>query len=188
LISGQKVWTSLAHESDWCFVVARTEPGSVGHHGLSFLLVPMAQARVTVRPIEQLTGTSEFNEVFFDEAETDAGNIVGQPGEGWKIAMALLGFERGVSTLGQQMQFHNELNEIIGIARANGAARDPVLRQRIAEAWRQAHGIAHVAGADDSHGLLFCREGLDRRHDKAEGHKKDLERFHSIDPVRKPRK
>ncbi|MCY1489525.1 putative acyl-CoA dehydrogenase FadE17 [compost metagenome] len=134
-ISGQKVWTSLAHESEWCFVIARTEAGSVGHQGLSFLLVPMHQSGVTVRPIEQLTGTSEFNEVFFDDAETDATNILGAPGDGWKIAMALLGFERGVSTLGQQMQFHNELDEIIAIAKANGAARDPVLRQRLAQAW-----------------------------------------------------
>ncbi|WP_248915441.1 acyl-CoA dehydrogenase family protein [Pseudomonas moorei] len=135
LISGQKVWTSLAHEADWCFVLARTEPGSQGHHGLSFLLVPMAQDTIRVQPIQQLTGTSEFNEVFFDQAVTHADNLIGQPGDGWKIAMALLGFERGVSTLGQQMQFHNELDEIIRIARANGAARDPLLRQRIAQAW-----------------------------------------------------
>lgn len=135
LINGQKVWTSLAHESDWCFVLARTEPGSVGHHGLSFLLVPMDQPGISVRPIEQMTGTSEFNEVFFDDARTEASNIVGEPGEGWKIAMALLGFERGVSTLGQQMQFQNELDEIIAIARTNGADRDPHLRQRLAEAW-----------------------------------------------------
>ncbi|MGH8386518.1 MAG: acyl-CoA dehydrogenase family protein [Pseudomonas sp.] len=135
LISGQKVWTSLAHEADWCFVLARTEPGSQGHHGLSFLLVPMAQDSIRVQPIQQLTGTSEFNEVFFDQTVTHADNLIGQPGDGWKIAMALLGFERGVSTLGQQMQFHNELDEIIRIARANGAARDPLLRQRIAQAW-----------------------------------------------------
>ncbi|VVP84651.1 Putative acyl-CoA dehydrogenase FadE17 [Pseudomonas fluorescens] len=135
LISGQKVWTSLAHEADWCFVLARTEPGSQGHQGLSFLLVPMAQDGIRVQPIQQLTGTSEFNEVFFDEAVTSTDNMLGQPGDGWKIAMALLGFERGVSTLGQQMQFHNELDEIIRIARANGAARDPLLRQRIAQAW-----------------------------------------------------
>ncbi|MGF0237429.1 acyl-CoA dehydrogenase family protein [Rhodococcus sp. IEGM1300] len=135
LISGQKVWTSLAHEADWCFVLARTEPGSQGHHGLSFLLVPMAQDSIRVQPIQQLTGTSEFNEVFFDQTVTSADNLIGLPGEGWKIAMALLGFERGVSTLGQQMQFQNELDEIIRIARANGAARDPMLRQRIAQAW-----------------------------------------------------
>ena len=135
LISGQKVWTSLAHEADWCFVLARTEPASKGHHGLSFLLVPMAQSGITVQPIKQLTGTSEFNEVFFDQARTCASNLIGQPGEGWKIAMALLGFERGVSTLGQQMQFQNELDEVVRIAKANGAAQDPVLRQRIAHAW-----------------------------------------------------
>ncbi len=135
LINGQKVWTSLAHESDWCFVIARTEPGSVGHKGLSFFLVPMHQANIRVQPIQQITGTSEFNEVFFDDAETAADNIVGAPGEGWKIAMALLGFERGVSTLGQQMLFQNELDEIMRIARANGAAEDPVLRQRLARAW-----------------------------------------------------
>ncbi|THG79299.1 acyl-CoA dehydrogenase [Pseudomonas sp. A-1] len=135
LINGQKVWTSLAHESDWCFVIARTEPGSVGHKGLSFLLVPMHQANIRVQPIQQITGTSEFNEVFFDDAETAAHNIVGAPGDGWKIAMALLGFERGVSTLGQQMLFQNELDEIVRIAKANGAAADPVLRQRLARAW-----------------------------------------------------
>ncbi|WP_342244979.1 acyl-CoA dehydrogenase family protein [Pseudomonas sp. OTU5201] len=153
-ISGQKVWTSLAHESEWCFVIARTEPGSVGHQGLSFLLVPMHQSGVTVRPIEQLTGTSEFNEVFFDEAVTDACNILGAPGDGWKIAMALLGFERGVSTLGQQMLFQNELEEIIRIARANGAARDPLLRQRIADAWSglrilRYNSLRMLSGAQD---------------------------------------
>ncbi|WP_439861877.1 acyl-CoA dehydrogenase family protein [Pseudomonas sp. MBLB4136] len=134
-ISGQKVWTSMAHESDWCFVLARTEPGSTGHRGLSFLLVPMDQANIRVQPIQQLTGTSEFNEVFFDQAQTAADNLIGQPGDGWKIAMALLGFERGVSTLGQQMQFQNELDEVIRVARANGTAQDPIMRQRIAQAW-----------------------------------------------------
>src|SRR5690606_23230194 len=85
LISGQKVWTSLAHESDWCFVVARTDPDSQAHRGLGFFLVSMHQPGITVRPIEQLTGTSEFNEVFFDDAV--AADIVGEPGDGWKVAM-----------------------------------------------------------------------------------------------------
>jgi alkylation response protein AidB-like acyl-CoA dehydrogenase len=131
-ITGQKVWTSLAHESDWCFVIARTDPGSVGNRGLGFFLVAMRQPGVEVRPIVQITGTSEFNEVFFEDAL--AADIVGEPGEGWKIAMALLGFERGVSTLGQQMLFQNELDAVVAIARQNGAARDPLLRQRLAEA------------------------------------------------------
>ncbi len=133
-ITGQKVWTSLAHESDYIFVVARTDPDSVAHKGLGFFLLKMDQPGIEVRPIEQITGTCEFNEVFFDEAECDADDIVGQPGEGWKVAMGLLGFERGVSTLGQQMAFQNELDELVAIAKSNGAAQDPVIRQRLAKA------------------------------------------------------
>jgi len=134
LISGQKVWTSLAHESRYCFVIARTDPESVGHKGLGFFLLAMDQPGVVVRPIEQLTGTCEFNEVFFDEAVCGADDIVGAPGDGWKVAMGLLGFERGVSTLGQQMLFQNEFDEVVRIARENGAAADPTIRQRIADA------------------------------------------------------
>ncbi|MEE4144985.1 MAG: acyl-CoA dehydrogenase family protein [Halieaceae bacterium] len=134
LISGQKVWTSLAHESRYCFVIARTDPASVGHKGLGFFLLEMDQPGVVVRPIEQLTGTCEFNEVFFDEAVCAADDIVGAPGDGWQVAMGLLGFERGVSTLGQQMLFQNEFDEVVRIARENGAAADPAIRQRIADA------------------------------------------------------
>jgi len=134
LVNGQKVWTSLAHESQYVFVIARTDPDSMAHKGLGFFLMAMDQPGITVRPIEQLTGTSEFNEVFFDDAVCAADDIVGAPGEGWKVAMGLLGFERGVSTLGQQMLFQNEFNEIVRVAKANGAARDPALRQRIADA------------------------------------------------------
>ena len=133
-VSGQKVWTSLAHESHYVFVLARTDTASVGHRGLGFFLMAMDQPGITVRPIPQLTGTAEFNEVFFDDAICSAGDIVGLPGEGWQVAMGLLGFERGVSTLGQQMLFQTELDEIIRIAKENGAASDPHLRQRIAEA------------------------------------------------------
>jgi alkylation response protein AidB-like acyl-CoA dehydrogenase len=134
IISGQKVWTSLAHEADYVFVIARTDPDSIAHKGLGFFLLQMDQPGIEVRGIEQLTGTSEFNEVFFDAAECDADDIVGKPGEGWAVAMGLLGFERGVSTLGQQMQFQNELNQIIEIAKKNGSHQDPVIRQRIADA------------------------------------------------------
>ena len=134
IINGQKVWTSLAHESDYIFVIARTDPDSVAHKGLGFFLMKMDQPGIEVRGIEQLTGTSEFNEVFFDDAECDASDIVGEPGKGWAVAMGLLGFERGVSTLGQQMQFQNELNQVIDVAKQNGAAQNPVIRQRIADA------------------------------------------------------
>jgi len=134
VIEGQKVWTSLAQFSDWIFVIARSEDGSKGPKGLSFLLVPVDQPGVTVRPIHQITGEAEFNETFFDGARTDAANILGAPGDGWKVAMGLLGFERGVSTLAQQMGFRNELDAVIAAARANGEAQNPVIRQRIAKA------------------------------------------------------
>ncbi|NJP94499.1 acyl-CoA dehydrogenase [Nonomuraea sp. FMUSA5-5] len=135
VITGQKVWTSLAQWADWCFALCRTEEGSQRHRGLSYLLVPMRQPGVEVRPIVQLTGTSEFNEVFFDGARTAAGNILGAPGDGWRVAMATLGYERGVSTLGQQIGFRRELAEVIAAARRTGAIDDPVLRDRIVRAW-----------------------------------------------------
>ena len=139
VIDGQKVWTSLAQWSDWCFVVARTEAGSERHRGLSYLLVPMDQPGVEIRPIRQITGTAEFNEVFFDGARTPADLIVGAPGDGWKVAMGTLAFERGVLTLGQQMAFERELAHIIDAARTNGLTADPVLRQRIAQTWMRVN-------------------------------------------------
>jgi alkylation response protein AidB-like acyl-CoA dehydrogenase len=135
IIDGQKSWTSLAQYADWCFVLCRTEAGSKLHSGLSYLLVPMKQPGVTVRPILQMTGTSEFNEVFFDGARTSEENIVGKPGEGWSVAMGTSAFERGISTLGQQMNFRNELDAIIDIARQNGRDRDPMIRRRLVDAW-----------------------------------------------------
>jgi len=134
VVDGQKVWTSLAHVADWCFVVARTEAGSRRHAGLSYLLVPMDQAGVEVRPIEQLTGTSEFNEVFFDGARTEASMVVGEQGEGWKVAMGTLGFERGVSTIGQQVGFARELEGVVALARQNGAVEDPAIRDKLVRA------------------------------------------------------
>jgi alkylation response protein AidB-like acyl-CoA dehydrogenase len=134
VVNGQKIWTSLAQFADWSFVICRTEEGSRGHHGLSYLLVPMRQSGVTVRPIRQMTGEAEFNETFFADARTAADNIVGAAGEGWRVAMATLSFERGVSTLGQQMSFRNELQAIVAAARANGMINDPDIRQRLAHA------------------------------------------------------
>ncbi|MEU5696839.1 acyl-CoA dehydrogenase family protein [Actinosynnema sp. NPDC020468] len=133
VLDGQKVWTSLAHVADWCFVLARTS--GTRHAGLSYLLVPMDQPGVTVRPIAQLTGTSEFNEVFFDGAVTAADNLVGEEGDGWRVAMATLAFERGVATLGQQVGFARELDAVVERARSNGALADPVLRARVVDAW-----------------------------------------------------
>ena len=136
VIHGQKVWTSWAEWSDWCFVLCRTDPEvAPRHRGLSYLLVPMRQDGIEIRPIVQITRDSEFSEVFYDGARTASENVVGAPGEGWKVAMGTLAFERGASTLGQQLAFQNELDAIVAEARANGAAEDPIIRQRIADAW-----------------------------------------------------
>lgn len=137
-ITGQKIWTSLAHEADWCFVLARTDPAARRHRGLSFLLVPMDQpGRVEVRPIRQLTGAGDFNEVFFDGAQARAGHVVGGEGNGWRVAMSLLGFERGVSTLAQQIGFAEELARVVRTARATGAADDPVVRDALVRLWAE---------------------------------------------------
>ncbi|PCG84871.1 acyl-CoA dehydrogenase [Streptomyces sp. WZ.A104] len=135
-VTGQKIWTSLAQDADWCFVLARTEPGSTRHHGLSFLLVDMDQpGRIDVRPIRQMTGTSEFNEVFFDGAR--AAETVGGEGNGWQVAMGLLALERGVSTLAQQIGFAAELEGVVRAAEASGAAEDPVIRARLVRQWAE---------------------------------------------------
>lgn len=135
VIQGQKIWTSLAMESDYVFVIARAEEGSSGRNGLVFLLVKLEQPGIEIRPIKQMSGTAEFNEVFFNGATCEKGDMLGDVGDGWKIAMALLGFERGASTLGQQMIFTNEFNRIVKLAHENGRGEDPIIRRRIAKAY-----------------------------------------------------
>ena len=147
VINGQKVWTSLAHWAQWCFVVARTEKGSKRHHGLSYLLVPLDQPGVEIRPIVQLTGDSEFNEVFFDDARTEASLVVGEPGQGWGVAMATLTFERGVSTLGQQIRYKRELEGLIGVAKTSGAIDDPLIRHKLTESWTGLQAMRSYAMA-----------------------------------------
>ncbi|MDA5285844.1 acyl-CoA dehydrogenase family protein [Streptomyces sp. NPDC054904] len=134
-VTGQKIWTSLAQDADWCFVLARTESGSRRHRGLSFLLVPMDQpGRIEVRPIRQMSGTAEFNEVFFDGAV--AAGTVGGEGNGWAVAMGLLALERGVSTLVQQIGFAAELERVLADHAAAGVP-DPVLRERLVRQWAE---------------------------------------------------
>lgn len=156
VIDGQKIWTSMGAIADWCFVLARTEPGSVGPRGLSFLLTPLDQPGIEVRPIRQMTGDSEFAEVFFDGAVALEADRIGAEGEGWAVAMALLGYERGVSTLAQQMHFQTELDQIVAAAKSNGRSRDDLIRQKVAQAHAglrimRFNALRMLEGRDSAH-------------------------------------
>ncbi|MEZ4287838.1 MAG: acyl-CoA dehydrogenase family protein [Polyangiales bacterium] len=134
VIEGQKIWTSMAPWADWCFVLCRTDADAPKHKGISYLLVPMKQDGISIQPIEQITGGAEFAEVFFDGAKTHRDNVVGGVNNGWKVAMGTLAVERGGSTLGQQHGFQKEFDSVVEIAKKNGAANDPIIRQRLADA------------------------------------------------------
>ncbi|MPY93312.1 MAG: acyl-CoA dehydrogenase [Acidimicrobiia bacterium] len=134
VINGQKVWTTQAQHADYVFLLCRTDPDVPKHKGISYLLVPMRQSGVEVRPIIQVDGSAEFNEVYFTDARCPSGNVVGGVDNGWKVAMTTLGFERGTSATTSHRRFEKELEEIVEIARGNGRVDDPVIRQRLARA------------------------------------------------------
>jgi len=135
LIDGQKIWTTFGHHADWIYVLCRTNADAPKHRGLSMLLVPMHQPGVEVRPIRNLAGSSEFCEVFFDGARTDADLVVGDVDDGWRVALTVLGFERATATLPHQMQFEREVDDLIALARRSGRWCDASLRDRLADAW-----------------------------------------------------
>jgi len=134
VLNGQKVWTSAGHLANWIFVLCRTDPEAPKHRGISFLLCPMDQPGVEVRPIEMLSGQSEFNEVFFTDARTSREHIVGQVNDGWRVAMALLGYERGKDAAVASLAFRAELDRLVALARDNGAIDDPLIRERLVRA------------------------------------------------------
>jgi alkylation response protein AidB-like acyl-CoA dehydrogenase len=135
VINGQKVWTTQARFADYIFLLARTDPDAPKHAGISYLLVPMQQPGVEVRPIEQIDGSAEFNEVFFTNVRCPKQNVVGGVNNGWKVAMTTLGFERGSSATTGYRRFLRELEQIIDVAKKNGHIADPLIRQRLATAW-----------------------------------------------------
>src|SRR5438067_2199841 len=135
VVNGQKVWTTQAQHADYIFLLARTDPNAPKHAGISYLLVPMKQEGVEVRPIMQPDGSAEFNEVFFTNVRCPKDNVVGGVNNGWKVAMTTLGFERGTSATTGHRRFQKELDHLIEIARKNGRAADPLVRQRLAHAW-----------------------------------------------------
>jgi alkylation response protein AidB-like acyl-CoA dehydrogenase len=131
VINGQKVWTTQAQYADFCFLLARTDPSAAKHKGISYLLVPMKQPGIEVRPITQPDGTAEFNEVFFDNARCPKENVVGAVNNGWVIANTTLAHERGMSATTSFRRFADELDAMVAAARASGAITDPTVRQRL---------------------------------------------------------
>jgi alkylation response protein AidB-like acyl-CoA dehydrogenase len=132
VVNGQKVWTTNAVHGDKIFALVRTEPGSRRHHGISMLLIDMHQPGVLARPLRQMSGASEFGEVFFDDARVPATEVLGEIGDGWRTAMLLLSFERGASGIAQYTEFRRQYDEIVAVARRLGRDRDPVLRGKLA--------------------------------------------------------
>jgi alkylation response protein AidB-like acyl-CoA dehydrogenase len=135
VVDGQKVWSTMAQAADWLYVLARTDPDSERHHGLSMLLVPARQPGVEIRPIRTLAGQDEFAEVFFTGARTAADLVVGEVGQGWRTAMGTLGIERGATLLPQQLTFDREAHDLVAAARRLGPDLDPELRARVAQSW-----------------------------------------------------
>ncbi len=135
VLNGQKIWTSAGQLANHIFVLTRTDPDVPKHRGISFLLVPMEQPGVEVRPIKMISGDSEFNEVFFTDARCPKENVVGEPNGGWAVAMTLLGFERGEAAATTPVAFRGELDRLVELAKARNATEDPRIRQRLAWAY-----------------------------------------------------
>jgi alkylation response protein AidB-like acyl-CoA dehydrogenase len=135
VVNGQKVWTSMAHVADFCFLLVRTDPDAPRHKGISFLLVDMKTPGITVRPLRQITGEAEFNEVFFDNVRVPAEHLVGKPNEGWAVAITTLAYERDLLTFIRHISLRNALHRLVRLARERGRGADPRVRQKIAGLW-----------------------------------------------------
>ena len=159
VINGQKIWTTQGFIADYVFVLCRTDAEAPKHKGISYLLCPMDQPGVEVRPIRQIDGSAEFAEVFFTDARCPKDNVVGGLNNGWSVAMTTLGFERGTSATTGYRRFENELNIIIDIARRNGAIEDPLIRQRIATSWSKVQ-IMRINGLRSLSAVLHDRKDL----------------------------
>jgi alkylation response protein AidB-like acyl-CoA dehydrogenase len=132
IVDGQKVWTSGAQHADWGFLIARTDPDAPKHRGLSAFLVRLDDPGIMIRPIRQMTGGSSFNEVFLSGVTVPDDQRIGEPGDGWRVALTLLGYERAVS--GDLLGTGGRAADLVELARRTGALGDPVLARRVGEA------------------------------------------------------
>lgn len=138
IINGQKVWTTFGHIADMCMLLVRTDPDAPKHRGLSYLLVEMRTPGITVKPLRQMTGEAEFNEIFFDDVHVPRANLLGPLNEGWRVATTTLMNERGTTALATVMRYRIVFDEIVELARStqrNGlpATSDPIIRQQLAQ-------------------------------------------------------
>jgi alkylation response protein AidB-like acyl-CoA dehydrogenase len=139
VVDGEKVWSSFAHIADWCILLTRSEPDSSRHAGLTYLIVDMHATGVEVRPLRQLTGEAEFNEIFFSGVEVPVASVLGEIGGGWQVAMTTLLHERGTLGFALQASLEVQVRKLLGLARDRGA--DPVLRDRIAREWIELQAL-----------------------------------------------
>ncbi len=144
VITGSKIWQTRGREANWIFVLARTDPSAPKHKGLTFFFVPMDQPGVTVRPIRMIGGAPDFNEIYFDGARTSADNVIGEVNEGWTVANSLLGLERGDEAATNPIQFRAEFDRLVDMARELGRLDDPVIRDRIADAYIRVETMRYL--------------------------------------------
>jgi alkylation response protein AidB-like acyl-CoA dehydrogenase len=139
VVDGQKVWSSFAHIADWCLLLARSEQGSARHAGLTYLIADMHAPGVEVRPLRQLTGEAEFNEIFFTGVQIPVENVLGEIGGGWQVAMTTLLHERGTLGFALQAALEVQVRKLVALARDRGA--DPLLRDKIAREWTEMQAL-----------------------------------------------
>ncbi len=144
VINGQKIWTSSGQTANWIFVLCRTDFQASKHKGITFLLCPMEQPGVDVRPIAMMSGASEFNETFFTDARTAKDNVVGQVNGGWGVAMSLLGYERGEAAAITPIIYRTELDRLLELAKERGVNDDPIIRQRLAWAYSKVEIMRYM--------------------------------------------
>jgi alkylation response protein AidB-like acyl-CoA dehydrogenase len=141
VVTGQKVWTTYAHEAKWCMLVARTDPDAPKHQGLTYFLMDMEQEAVQVRPLRQITGESEFNELFIEEARIPDENVVGGVGNGWTVAITTLMHERAGLGAASAAAVRIALGQLMELARERGVDEDPMIRQRFAQLYIECESL-----------------------------------------------
>ena len=157
VINGQKIWTSAGQFANWIFVLCRTNKDVPKHKGISFLLCEIDQPGIEMRPIEMLSGESDFNETFFTDARTSKENVIGEINGGWAVAMTLLGYERGESAATMPIMFRYEVDKLCQLAKEKGLTQDPIIRQRLSQAYIEVE-LMRLLGMRTLTGFLNGRQ------------------------------